>query len=103
MIKKRGRGPFSRLVHARDDKDTIAAWKSDLSRILQVFNVCPAVFTWPSLTVPLQTELILSTHVTVSDIRHDVSKIREEIGGQVHPVSASCICSAGDKRILTAA
>ena len=29
----------------------------------------------------------MNAHVTISDIRHDVSKIREEIGGQLHSVS----------------
>jgi len=42
-----------------------------------------------SLNAPFQTELAMNTHVTVSDIRHDVSKIREEIGGQVRSVSAN--------------
>jgi len=46
------------------------------------------------LTLPLQTELIMNTHVAVSDIhmavsdiRSDVSKIREGIDGQVSQVS----------------
>ena len=29
----------------------------------------------------------MNTHVTVSDMRHDVSKIREDLGSQVRPVS----------------
>ena len=46
------------------------------------------------LMVPLQTELVMNTHVTVSDIhvavsemRSDVAKIREGIDSQVGPVS----------------
>ena len=35
-----GRGKVSQFLHSRNDKDVIAAWKSDLSRLLQVFNVC---------------------------------------------------------------
>ena len=68
------------------------------------------IFTWPSLTVPLQTELAMSTHVAVSDIRndvsnihHNVSKIREEISGQVRPVSAGRTQSLDNGRILTVA
>ena len=39
VIKRSGRSRASRFLHARIDKDAIAAWKSDLSRLLQVFNV----------------------------------------------------------------
>ena len=78
----------------------IATWKSDLGRILQIFNVRPVVFTRLSLTVAFQTELAVNTHVVVSDIRHDVSKIREEIGGNIRPVSTSHLQSI-DNRMLT--
>jgi hypothetical protein len=44
VIEKGGRNLFSRLVHAKDDKDTIASWRSDLNRILHIFNVRPVVF-----------------------------------------------------------
>ena len=40
VIKQSGRNAASRLFHARNDKETIAAWKSELNRILIVFNVC---------------------------------------------------------------
>ena len=96
VIKQNGRNVVSRIFQAGNDKDTIAAWNADLNRILQVFNVCSVAFTWSSLIVHFQTELIMNTHVTVSDIRDDVSGIRrgmsmiqEEIGGQVCLVSAS--------------
>ena len=62
----------SRLVHAKDDKETIAAWRSDLGRILLIFNVRSTFSAWPLLTVCSQTELAINTHVTVSDIRHNV-------------------------------
>ena len=88
VTKQSKRNAVSRIVQARNDKDTIAAWKLELGRILQVFNVRSVIFTWPSLTAPFQTELAMNTHVTVSDIQHDVSRIREVIGGQVHSVSA---------------
>ena len=40
VIKRSGRHGMSRFFRSRDDKDAIAGWKSDLNRILQVFNVC---------------------------------------------------------------
>ena len=42
VMKRGGRHSISRFFHSRDDKDAIAAWKSDLNRILHVFNVCSA-------------------------------------------------------------
>ena len=40
ILKRSGRSTVSRFLHSRDDKDVIVAWKSDLNRILHVFNVC---------------------------------------------------------------
>jgi hypothetical protein len=108
VVKQSRRNAVSRLLHARNDKETIGGWKLELNRILHVFNVCPVVSSWSSLTVGFQTELAVTTHVTVSDmhtivsgIRDDVSKIWEGIGGQVQPVSASWIQSADNRRMLT--
>jgi len=39
ILKQGGRHRFTRFLHARNDKDTIADWKSDLNRILAIFNV----------------------------------------------------------------
>lgn len=47
-----------------------------------------------------QTELAITTHVTVSGIRSDVSKIREEVGGQVHLVRASSLHSVDEGECL---
>jgi tetratricopeptide (TPR) repeat protein len=76
IIEKGGRNLFSRLVHAKDDKDTIASWRSDLNRILHIFNVRSAVSAWLSLTVHFQTELAIDTNANVSDVRHDVTNTR---------------------------
>jgi hypothetical protein len=89
-----------RFLHARNDKDKIAAWKLELDRILQVFNVRSATLTWPSLIVPFQLELGVSILVTVTDIRNDVSRIQEQISGQVHSVSASWIQPIENGRML---
>ncbi|KAF9787199.1 hypothetical protein BJ322DRAFT_707230 [Thelephora terrestris] len=56
-IAERGkRNTVSRLFHAKDDKDTIAAWRQDLIRVIHVFN----------------TELAINTHVMVADIHRNV-------------------------------
>ena len=39
VIKQSRRNAVSKLFHARNDKETITAWKMDLNRILHVFNV----------------------------------------------------------------
>ena len=41
VIEKGERNLFARLVHARNDKEAIAGWRSDLNRILHIFNVRP--------------------------------------------------------------
>ena len=103
VMKRSGRNPVSRLLHAKNDKEMVATWRSDLNRILHVFNVRSVVIARLSLIVPSQTELAINTNVTVSSMRHDMAKIREEMGGQVRSVSASCIQSTGNRRILTIA
>jgi LysM repeat protein len=72
-IEKAGRNLFSRLVHAKDDKDTVASWRLDLNRILHIFNVRPIFSAWLSPTVHLQTELAIDTNANVSDVRRDVT------------------------------
>ena len=40
-VKKRSEGGrITRFLRSRNDKDVIAAWNSDLNRLLQIFNVC---------------------------------------------------------------
>jgi len=39
IIKQGKRKAVSRFFHVTNDKETIAAWRSDLNRILLVFNV----------------------------------------------------------------
>jgi hypothetical protein len=39
VVKQGKRKAFSRFIVAKGDKDKIAAWKQDLIRVLQVFNV----------------------------------------------------------------
>ena len=39
LVKWVKRNPVSRRFHAKKDKETIAAWRMDLDKALQVFNV----------------------------------------------------------------
>ena len=72
------RNPISRIFYANKDEATIAAWRSDLDRILHVFEVRSVVDSLPTLlTDHLQTELALHTHIAVSDTHEIVSNIRE--------------------------
>jgi len=72
IIKQSKRNVVSRHLHAKLDKETIATWRSDLVRILHIFNVCSIVSTWLLLTLHSQTELAINTHVTVSEVHHGV-------------------------------
>lgn len=76
VVKQSKRNGVSRLFHAKNDKEKIAAWKSDINRILHVFNVRSVTFVWPPLIVHFQTELSMNTHTVVSDIRRDVAVTR---------------------------
>ena len=79
VIKQNERNVVSRHFHARNDKDKIATWKSDLNRILQVFNVRSIISARPLLTWHSQTELALNTHVAVSNTQIMVSEIHRTI------------------------
>ena len=73
IIKQSKRNVISRHFHARNDKDKITAWRLDLDRILQVFNVRSAVTVRRALTLDSQTELAISTNVTVTETHAIVS------------------------------
>ena len=87
--KRRDRWPISKPFHAKNDKEAIATWRSDLNGILLTFNVCSVLSVWLLLTARSQTELAVNTHLVASDIRHELSEFRGEIGGQVRSVSGS--------------
>jgi len=44
------RNAISRYLHAKNDKEKIAAWRLNLNRILHVFNVRSVIFVWRLLT-----------------------------------------------------
>jgi len=43
LVKWGRRNFVSRRLHAKEDKETISAWKLDLGKILQVFKVRPVI------------------------------------------------------------
>jgi len=73
-VAERGkRNRVSRLFHARNDKETITSWRSDLTRILGVFNVRSVVSALLGLlTVHFQAELGIITHTSISAVRRDI-------------------------------
>jgi len=77
----------SRLFHAKNDKEVIAAWRLDLNRVLHVFNVRSAGSVLLPLTSPLQTELAINTHAMVVDIHHRVVAGQEGTDRQHRSVS----------------
>ena len=93
VIKRSGRNAVSRLLQAKNDKEKIAGWRVELNRILHIFNVRSVISAWSSLTIDFQTELAVNTHTIVSDIRDDVSKIRDGIGSQVQPAQTRSAAS----------
>ena len=87
IIKQGKRNGVSRMFHAKNDKETIAAWRSDLNRILHIFNVRSAAPARPPLTVHFQTELAINTNMVVSDVRHDVLTTRTVVSDVHHDIT----------------
>ena len=78
VVEPDKRSFISRISNAKKDKDTIAAWRTDLDGILHVFEVRPTVHSIHTpLTVHPQTELALHTIVAMTNIREDVVTTRE--------------------------
>ena len=92
VTKQSKRNQVSRLIHAKNDKDKIAAWRAELNRILQIFNVRSVTSPLASLTIGFQTELTIDTNATVSETHNFVTDIHRAIvtqqgsGGQNPPV-----------------
>ena len=61
------RGSISRFFRAKNDGDTITAWRLKLREILQVFNVRSVPFSLTPPTTRFQAELAINTHVAASD------------------------------------
>ena len=78
--KRGGRNRGSRLFHARNDKDKIAAWRAELDRILLVFNVRSVAFTWLSLIVPFSDRVELK--YSCGSFRHSRRCVEDPGGDQ---------------------
>jgi len=87
IIEKKERNLLSQLAHAKNDKETIAAWKLDLIRILQVFNVRSVGPVLAATDSSFQSELTLNTHTIVSDIHRDMWRGHEDTGSKNQAVS----------------
>ena len=46
ITEKSGQSMISRLIHAKNNKEAVAGWRSDLNRILHVFNVRSVGSSW---------------------------------------------------------
>jgi len=82
IVKRGNRNTISRLFPA-NDKEAIATWRSNLNRVLHVFDVCSVTFVWLLPMFPFQTELGIKAHVTTSDMPHDIANAYT-IGSAVH-------------------
>jgi len=76
IVERGERGLLSRFIHAKDDKEKIASWRSDLNRILGIFKVCSVVPVRPLLTVCFQKELGVNTRANRSGVRRNVPDTR---------------------------
>ena len=110
---------FSRVLHAQSDKDTIAAWKGDLDRLLHIFNVRSVSSICYPLTTPIQTELAIDTNVRVTgnhqeatsratdmheevtskvtDMHQDVLEIKESVSNKQSLVRRSLILTMKER------
>ena len=75
VIKQGKRNVASQFLHAKNDKEQITAWRSDLNRILQIFNVRSIVTVRRLLTLDSQTALAINTNITGSETHAMVSRI----------------------------
>ena len=66
--EKRDKNSFLKFLDAKSDKDAIASWDRDLTRVLHVFSVRSVGSVSHSLTTSLQIELELNIHGKVDDI-----------------------------------
>ena len=85
ITERRGkRRVISRRLHAKDDKEAIAAWKLDLDKILHTFNVRSTTSVRPSLDLCFQAELGTNQHTTVSGTQQNAANTHTIIP-TVHP------------------
>ena len=81
------RGWASRFLHVKNDKERIASWKTELNKILHVFQVRPVASSPTLLIASFQTELAINTHVVLSDTQNTVVDTRNTVNKTHHIVS----------------
>ena len=81
IVNQNGRNPIPRLVHMKNSGEMIVARKADLNRILHAIHVCSVTFLLAQLllTILFQTELAMSTCVTISNIHHIYQRSRRRL------------------------
>lgn len=109
IVKLGKRGVIHRLFHAKQDKDTIAAWEAELNRILHVFNVRSITSSFTSLKIFFQTELAINTHVAVVTTQNLTSEIHRAVVGRQDgtdgrdlSVSVHCTQSIAERTLTVA-
>ncbi|KAF9792146.1 hypothetical protein BJ322DRAFT_16655 [Thelephora terrestris] len=94
-VKKQSkRNLASRLFHAKNDKDKIAGWVSDLNKILQIFRTELAIDTNVTASgthkIVSDTQNVVSkSHNLLSDIHQTMVKQQEVSDGQDPPAHTS--------------
>jgi hypothetical protein len=106
-VKQGKRNALHRFVLSKTDKDKIAGWKQDFTRVLHVFNVGAfgsVGHSCANSAAPFQTELAIDTNMTVTDTKTVVTDTntmvagmyrnmvteREGTSGQNHSVGTIC-------------
>ena len=79
IAKRRRWNAIFRLFQAKSDKEMIATWMLDLSKILGVFNVRFITSVRSLLTTHLQTELVMTQNAVVSGVLQGVVTTRTTV------------------------
>ena len=77
ILKKRKRWKFLKLFHAKIDIQTLNTWRLDLSRVLDLFNVCCVLPSLHARLSPCQVELALNIHNAVTEMHNDLKEMRD--------------------------
>jgi len=85
VTEKCGRGNFTRMLSGRGDRETVAAWKADLIRVLQVFN----------------TEMAINTNTAVSETQRIVTATRADAQRAISDMHRSMLAARADTRRAT--
>ena len=83
IVEQNGRNSISRLLHAKSDKETIATWRLDLNRILDIFNV-GFICSHPNITDRLFVDRIGNEH-SYDCFRHSWRRIKDSRGNRLSP------------------